>query len=267
VWNLDVGPKTEWPVHLDAGWSSAQQKEEVLETYAGLYFNNSEPANQGATFMVSNPAGPNPPSVVSSTDFSNTSLIFLTDPDGYGTGTYPVTGQEGYLKYYKEYDVADSFRLYAKHELDASIFKDVEVGVSVSQRFKQFGQDVSDYVLNASGKSTAPLPPVVGTTNLSFIGNLHPPAFDANAALASGALIAVANPNPANYEGDDYDVWETVTRPFVKFDLKGDLGGVPFEGNLGAVVDCTSQNSTGVSGNLAGGETVLPVSAGASTNR
>ena len=115
VWNLDLGEKTSWPVHFQAGWSSANQSNEVLETYAGLYFNNTEPANQGATFMVSNPAGPNPPTVVSSTDFSNASLIFLTDPDGYGTGTYPVTGQEGYLKYYIEYDVADSFKLLTKH--------------------------------------------------------------------------------------------------------------------------------------------------------
>ncbi len=259
IWNLDVGEKGSWPIHATAGWSSAHQSSEVLETYAGLGFNNTEADSD--TFVVSQPAGPNPPQITSSTDYSNSSLFMLTDAQGWGTGTFPVTGMEGYLKYFISYDVADSYKIMTKHELDASIFKDVEVGISYSDRFKQFGQDPTGYLINANGQPEAALPPLVGSTNLSFIGNLHPIAYDPNQALNSGRYTFVPNPNPGSWEGDNYKVFEDVTRPYVQLDLKGDAGGVPFVGNIGVMADFASQNSNGFSGN--GGNTVVPVSGGA----
>jgi iron complex outermembrane recepter protein len=260
IWNLDLAEKSSWPVKFQAGWSSASQRQEVLETYSGLGFNNSE--SDSDTFMVTQEPGSSPPSVVSSTDYANASLFSLTDPQGWGTGTFPVTGMEGYLKYFIGYDVADSFKLSTTHELDASIFKDVVVGLSYSQRFKQFGQNPTGYLVNADGKPQAALPPIIGTTDLSFIGNLHPIAYDPNAALNSGVYTFVPNPNPGTWEGDNYNVWEDVTRPFVKFDLKGNVFGLPFDGNIGVTGDFASQNSTGFSGN--GGNVVVPVAGGAS---
>ena len=260
IWNLDVGEKSSWPVHLTAGWSYAEQTNEVLETYAGLGFNNTE--TDGGTWQVVQNAGPNPPSVVSSTNFANASLFSLDDTQGWGVGTFPVTGMEGYLKYFISYDIADSFKVFTKHELDASIFKDVEVGVGVSQRFKQFAQSPSGFLVNSNGMPFAPLPPLLGTTNLSFVGNLNPVAYDPNAALSGGVYKIVPNPIPGNWMGDDYDVWETITRPYVMFDLKGNVGGVPFTGNIGGVVDMASQNSNGLSGN--GGTILYPVTGSAS---
>ncbi len=261
VWNLDVGEKTEWPIHFQMGYSTATQNQEVLEAYAGLYFNNSEPANQGATFIMNFPSGPNPPMVNSSTNFANASVIFFTDPDGYGTGTYPITGQEGYLKYFQERDVADSFKLFTKHEFEGSLFKDVEFGASFSERFKQFGQNPSGYLINQNGQPTAPLSGLQGVTNLSFVGNLTPVAFDGNAAYNSGLIKFVANPNPGNWWGDNYRVWEEVTRPFVMFDMKSDMFGVPFEGNVGVMYSWADQNSAGFSGN--GSNILFPVTGGA----
>ena len=262
IWNLDLAEKSDWPVHFQMGWSSAKQSNEVLETYAGLYFANSEASNLGATFNVSNPAGPNPPTVVSSTTFSDPSVIFLTDPDGYGTGVFPVSGMEGYLKYFKEDDVADSFRLTTTHQLDGSVFKDVILGLSYNERFKQYGQNPSGYLINSNGQPTDPLPATEGTTNLSFIGNLHPVAFDPNFAYDSGLINFVPNPNPGNFWGDNYKVWETVARPFIKFDMKGDAWGMPFEGNVGMMVSYADQSSFGYSGN--GSNVVFPVTGGAS---
>lgn len=260
VWNLDLGEKTEWPVHFLAGVSSAVKSSEVLETYSGLGFNGG--ATDADTWTVSQPAGPNPPQVTSEVvNYSNASLFSLTDPQGWGVGTFPVTGMEGYLKYFTVYDVADSFKVLTTHELNASIFKDVEVGVSYSQRFKQQGQNPTGYLVNADGQPEAPLPPLIGTTDLSWIGNLHPIAYDPVAAYNAGYFKFVPNPNPGTWEGDNYKVWEDVTRPFVKFDLKGDLFGVPFDGNIGGVVDAASQNSSGFSGS---GATVVPVTGSAS---
>ena len=260
IWNLDLAEKTDWPVHISAGWSSAEKREEVLETYSGLGFAGG--ATDADTFIVSQPAGPNPPQIQSSTDYSNASLFSLTDPQGWGTGTFPVTGMEGYLKYFQGYDVADSAKVQVKHDLNYSIFKDVEIGASYSERYKQFGQNPTGYLINSDGQPEAALPPLIGTTNLSWIGNIHPIAYDSVGALNSGRYTFVPNPNPGSWEGDNYIVKEDVTRPYLQFDLKGNAGGIPFDGNIGVVGNFASQNSTGFSGN--GGNTVVPVSGGAS---
>jgi iron complex outermembrane receptor protein len=258
IWNLDLADKSDWPVKFQMGWSSAEQRQEVLETYSGLGFAGG--ASDADTFLVSQPAGPNPPQITSSTNYADAALFTLTDPQGWGTGVFPVTGMEGYLKYFIGYDVADSFKVSTKHDLNIPVVKDVDFGIMYSERFKQFGQNPTGYLVNSDGQPEAPLPPLEGTTNLSFIGNLHPIAYDPNALLDSGKLTFVPNPNPGTYEGDNYDVWEKVTRPYVQFDLKGDAGGVPYEGNIGATGDFASQNSTGYSGN---GNVVYPVSGGA----
>jgi len=257
IWQVDAGEKSAWPVHFLGGFSSAERSEEVLEEYAGLGF--AAGATDPDTFKVTETAG-QLPTVVSSTDYSNASLFTLTDPQGWGTGVYPVTGMEGYLKYFKEKDVADSAKVSTSHELNASIFKNVEVGVSYSERFKQSGQNPTGYLVNANGKPSAALPPLLGTTDLSFIGNLHPIAYDPNAAYNGGAYIFMPNPNPGSWEGDNFKVWEKVTRPYFQFNLKGDAG-VPFEGNIGAQASLADQHSTGFSGN--GGNVVYPVSGGA----
>ncbi|HTT55692.1 MAG TPA: TonB-dependent receptor [Opitutaceae bacterium] len=257
IWQVDAGEKSAWPVHFLGGASTAERSEEVLEEYAGLGFNAG--ATDADTFKVTETAG-QLPMVVSSTDYSNASLFTLTDPQGWGVGVFPVTGMEGYLKYFKEKDVADSAKVSTSHELNASIFKNVEVGVSYSERFKQSGQNPTGYLVNANGKPSAPLPPLLGTTDLSFIGNLHPIAYDPNAAYNGGAYVFMPNPNPGSWEGDNFKVWEKVTRPYFQFNLKGDAG-VPFEGNIGAQASFADQHSTGFSGN--GGNIVYPVSGGA----
>ncbi|MGA2692003.1 MAG: TonB-dependent receptor [Opitutaceae bacterium] len=245
IWNLDLGEKSEWPVHFTTGYSQAKRNEEVLETYAGLGFNGQ--ATDADTFVVTQEAGPNPPTVVSSTNYSNASLFTITDPQGWGTGTLPATGQEGYLKYFNETDIVDSYKIAATHELDAGIFKDLVFGMSYTERYKGDAQAPTGYLINSDGKSQDPLPPLQGTSDLTWIGNLKPISWSANGLVSSGALKLLPNPNPGTYVGDNYQVWEDVTRPFIKFDLKGNVFSVPFDGNIGVVADVANQNSIGES--------------------
>ena len=258
IWNFDAAQKSEWPIHFQAGYSKATKSQEVLEVYSGLGFNGG--ATDADTFQVSQPIG-QIPQITSATNYANPAIIYLTDPQGWGTGVYPVTGMEGYLKYFQSDDVADSYKLTTTHELNFGIVKDVELGASLSDRFKQFGQNPSGYLVNANGLARDPLPPVIGSTDLTFAGNLHTVAFDPNAAISSGLLLFKLNPNPGSIVGDNYKVTEDVTRPFFKFDLKGKLGDIPFDGNVGAQLSWAHQSSTGLSGN--GGTTVVPVYGGA----
>jgi iron complex outermembrane receptor protein len=257
IWNLDLAQKSDWPVKFQTGWSMAKRKEEVLEDYAGLGFNGG--ATDPDTMTISNGGGSNPPQIVSATNYANPALFTITDPQGWGTGTFPVTGQEGYLKYFSEKDIADSFKLSTKHDLNLPILKDVEVGVSYSERYKYDAQNPTGYLVNTDGKAQDPLPPIIGTTDLSWIGNIHAIAWDSNGLLDSGKLTLIPNPNPGTYVGDDYKVWEKITRPYFQFDLHGSIGSVPFDGNLGLMADLTQQSSNGLS--AGGGTLVSPVSA------
>jgi iron complex outermembrane receptor protein len=258
IWNLDLAQKSDWPVHLQTGYSLAKRKQEVLETYAGLGFANGE--NDPGTLTVTENAGPTPPQVTSTTNYANASLFTITDPQGWGTGAFPVTGQEGYLKYFSEEDIADSVKVTTQHDLNWAFLKDVELGMSYSERFKSAAQNPTGYLINADGKPQDALPPILGDADLTGMigGGIKTIAWSAN-GLLNGPLELIQNPNPGTFVGDDYRVWEDITRPFVKFDLKGNVFGIPFEGNLGAVVDFADQRSEGQS---AGGQGsyVFPVS-------
>ena len=257
IWNLELAQKSTWPVKLTTGWSSAERKQEVLETYAGLGFNNTE--TNPATMRVVSMAGPNPPVITSSNDFSDASLFKITDPQGWGVGALPVTGQEGYLKYFAEKDIADSVKLSTKHELGWKVIKSVEFGASYSERYKYAAQNPTGYLVNSNGQPTAPLGTLNGTTDLSYAGNLKPIAWNADGLLDSGALTLLQNPNPGTFVGDDFHVNEEITRPYVQAELKGTIGSLPYEGNIGVVANFTKQSSTGLS--AGGGTLVTPVSA------
>ena len=260
VWNLDLGPKTDWPVKVQAGWSSATRKEEVLETYAGLGFNKTN--TNSATLTVTQAAGPNPALVYSDTNFGDASLFSITDPQGWGVGTLPITGQEGYIKYFSESDIADSVKASLSHNLSLAMFKSVEVGVSYSERFKYAAQNPTGYLVNTSGQPTAPLPTLLGTTSLAYAGNLNPISWDAEQLVTSKALTLIPNPNPGSYVGDDFKVWEKITRPYIQTTFKGTIGSIPYEGNLGAKADFAQQHSTGLS---AGGGTLVSPASGSAT--
>ncbi|MFI5336329.1 MAG: TonB-dependent receptor domain-containing protein, partial [Opitutales bacterium] len=269
VWNLDLAEKSEWPVHFQSGYSKASRQEEVLEDYAVLGFaGTTATGNPGPTWTIQNNAGPNgiPQIVSTGVDLTDPSLYHSSDQLDWGTGTFANTGQEGYLKYFSERDIADSFKLLTKHDLNMQFFKDVEVGVSYSQRFKWAAQSPTGYLVNSNGQGLAAPPPFNGITNLSWMGSgLNTQAWDSNAwALGSGKLTFISNPN-TDYIGDDYSVWENVARPYVQFDLKGQLGNVPYEGNVGVVSNMTSQRSTGYSGGT-NNRILSPVSASASYN-
>lgn len=259
IWHLDVGDKdSPWPIHVLMGYSQVQRQDEDLESYAGLGFAGG--ATDADTFQVTQPIG-GLPEVVSQTNYSNPSLFTLTDPQGWGTGVFPVTGQDGYVKFFTEKDIVDSIKANTVHELNWAFLKDVDFGISVTQRFKEQAQLPTGYLINANGTAHEPLPPLIGVSNLGFIGNLYPIAWNGAALLTNGTYDFVQNPNPGSFLGDAYQVNESVARPYVQLDFKGMLGDMPWDGNIGGQVAMTDQSSKGYLGN--GGALALPTDGGA----
>jgi len=258
-WNLAIGDGSGWTTVFDVGYSRIKRTERNLETYSGLAFAGS--AANPDTMTVHLIPGQIP--VIGHTvNYSDASLFKLTDPQGWGTGTLPTTGMEGYLKYFQSKDELAQFKLLTKHELK-NFFSNVEIGAMYTDRFKRDGERPTGFIYNANGQPTAALPAVIGSTDFSFLGlgNLY--AYDPLAALNAGAYGFFPNPN-ADVIYNRWSVTEKLTRGYVQMDLDNKLWGIPVKGNLGLLIINADQSSSGKSA-TGGGNTlvVVPVSGGA----
>ena len=258
-WNLAFGDGTGWTTVFDAGYSRIKRTERNLETYSGLGFNQSA-ANPDTMTVTLTPG--QMPSITHNVDYSNASLFKLTDPQGWGTGTLPVTGMQGYLKYFQSKDELGQFKLLTKHELK-SFFSNVEIGTSYTDRFKRDGERPTGWIYNANGQSTAPLPPIIGNTDFSFLGLGKIYAYDPLAALNGGTYTFLPNPN-GDVIANRWTVSEKLSRAYFQFDIDNKIAGVPVRGNVGIQAIHADQSSAGVSTSGGGGSLVqTPVSGGA----
>lgn len=239
-WNLELGNGSGWTTVFDAGYSRVTRKERNLETYSGLGFNQTAATPDVMTVKL---VPGSLPVFTPTVDYSNASLFRLTDPQGWGTGTLPATGMQGYLKYFQSKDELGQFKLLTRHELKR-FFSKVEVGASYTDRYKRDGEKPTGFIFNASGQPTAALPAVIGTTDMSFLGLGHIYAYDPLAAWQGGAYKFLPNPNN-DVVANRWNVTEKITRGYLQFDIDTKIGGMPVTGNIGAQVIHADQESKG----------------------
>ncbi len=259
-WNLQVAQATAWPTSLLAGYSRVDRKDENLETYTGLSWRQTPFGPTDTMTLVERPGGI--PTITTTIDYSTPSLFKITDPQGWGPTYVPGGGMVGYLKYFQSKDDLGELKIATKHDL-GGFFPDVEFGLAYTDRYKRAGQDPTGYLYPTGGQSTAPVPPIIGTTDLSFLGIKKIYAYDPNGAYNSGTYGFYPNTNYGSFVGDNFKIWEKITTFFAKLDMKGKIGPVPFNGNVGFQAIHTDQSSSGLSGNAS---TIVPVSAGANYN-
>ena len=259
-WNLKIGEKNDWPIIFDAGYSRITRTERNLETYSGLGFNGG--AATPDTMTVALTPG-QIPTITHAVDYSNASLFKLTDPQGWGTGTLPVTGMEGYLKYFQSKDELAQFKLLTKHELKNDYFNGVEVGSSYTDRFKRDGERPTGFIYNANNQPTAALPPIIGSTDFSFLGLGKIYAYDPLAALNNGAYGFFPNPN-GDVIANRWSVTEKISRLYAQMSIDSKVAGIPLTGDIGGQIINANQNSKGISTTGGGSSLVqVPVSGGA----
>ena len=241
-WNLELGRKSAWPVTFDVGYSRVSRSDQNLETYSGIGFRGT--ATTPDTVTVNLIPGQIP--VLKTTlDYSNASVLKLSDPQGWGPATLSGGGMYGYLKYFQSKDEMGQFKLFTKHDLPA-VFKDVEFGASYSDRYKRDGEGPSGYVNTPNGQVTLPLPPSVGTTDMGFLGLGRIYAYDPQAAYNSGTLGFTTNPS-GGIVARRFKVEEKITQFYTQFNLDSKAGEVPVTGNLGVRAIRADQSSKGLS--------------------
>jgi iron complex outermembrane receptor protein len=245
-WNLALGEKSAWPVTFDTGYSRVTRTDVNLETWTGLGF--AQHATNPDTMTVNLIPG-KIPVIHSNFNYADGSILKLTDPQGWDTWYGPISsiGAPGYLKYLQAKDELGQLKLSTEHKLN-KVFKDIEIGVSYSDRYKRDGEGPSGFPVNANGQAIAPLPAQVGTTDMSFLGLGPIYAYDPLAALANGAFNFLSN-NNFDYVAQRFEVEEKISQFYTQLNLDTKLGDLPFTGNVGFRVINTDQSSKGYSRN------------------
>src|SRR5258708_6493668 len=243
-WNLKMGERSDWPVNFDVGHSRITRNDENLETYSGLGFRGT--AANPDTMKVQLIPG-NIPVITPSLNYADGSILKLSDPQGWGSSSLPGGGMQGYLKYFQAKDELAQLKLSTQHDLKR-YFKNVELGVSYSDRYKKDGENPSGFITSATGANTAALPAKVGTTDMSFLGLGQIYAYDPLAAYAAGTWGFTPNTS-TDMAVNTFNVTEKISQAYVQFNLDQKLGSVGLKGDVGVRAINTDQASKGLSAN------------------
>jgi iron complex outermembrane receptor protein len=235
AWNGDNG----WKAFADASYSRTDREELSIESYSGTGFGEA----LGATDTISFVTGPTGTVFKPTLNYSDTNLIRLTDPLGWGGG--PTTPQAGY---YNNRILEDELvQLRGELEREIGGFIDgIKVGVNYTDRTKSLTPD--EYLVRLpNGALEAPIPSslLLSPTNLSYLGLGPVVSYDPRALINAGNLILVTNPSN-DIPAKAYNVFEKVWTGYAQANLKGTLGTSELTGNIGAQLIHTDQSSTGI---------------------
>lgn len=248
-WNLRVGDNGSgnWIFEADIATSQVDRKDNVLETYSGWASNQVGTEDIMQYSLASGTGAVFTPSL----DYTDRSQIMLSSPQGWASGTVPG-GQVGFFKGPKADDRLDQAKVLVEKELP-SIFNRFEGGVAYTTRDKSEyeagpGGTEGFFLALPNGATSAPLPPSVGTTDLSFIGIPGMISYDPRALYESGYYDGIPNDNPA-YVANNWDISEDIYTTYVQFDISTNWGDVPVTGSIGTQYVRSKQSSTGLATN------------------
>jgi iron complex outermembrane recepter protein len=257
-WNNDFKLSDSIHFVVDASWSHATRTDFLLETYSGTGYNSTGAKD---TIKINQNAN-GTYSIVPTLDYSNTGVIQLTDPRGWGyNGTQSVV-QAGFLNRPDFEDDLKSLRASFNGEFSGSIVKGWEVGGNFSRREKQ--SRYTSYFL---------CPPGAGTNCTIASGTPTSFAVPADAILSEQVALAylgvpkmltydplkvysqlrsVFDNRPGSLVRDNI-VTEKVYTGYAKLAIDGLVGGKALKGTLGLQVVHTDQGSSGAIAALQGG--------------
>ena len=256
-------------LNLDVAYSRSDRRLQQIESYSGLNYAATGP-NEGDTVTYRRNNDGFPFLFSNQIDYSDTSLIQLTDPRGWGRDGIV---QAGFINDTNTDDELWTARGEVIGKLDRGILDNIVIGVSYENRTKS--RDIIQNFLSLAGNGTPyrdegavlrlPIPAdaLVGSVDaLSFLGFGPQVAYDPFVLLDGGTYILTdIQSSDLPYPGD-WTVNETVWTGYIRTDLAGDLGSIPFDGNVGVQLVFTDQSSDGFESNGGIGAQVTPVSQG-----
>ena len=238
-----------WNAWFDFGYSHTDRNELIFESYSGTGFN-------GDDGTAAQPLGTSPADSIGFTlngrgafythqlNYSDTNLIRLTDPLGWGGGVVP---QAGYYNNRVVKDDLKQYRLQVEHEFGPDIFlKSVQFGLGYTDRSKSL--DPQEFFIRLAGGATSlPIPGnrLLPSTDLTYLGLGPVVSYDPRQLLADGVLVL--QPNTSNdIPAKAYSISEKLLQAYIQGNLQGHLGPAQITGNFGLQVVTTDQRSRGL---------------------
>lgn len=226
-----------WKAFVDVGYSRTDRNELSIEAYSGTGFGQA----LGATDTIRFTSGPSGTVFDPTLDYSNPSLIKLTDPLGWGGGTVPQAG------YYNNRIVEDELKQYrvgVEKEVEG-FFSAIKFGLNYTDRNKSLTPD--EYLVRLRGGALElPIPAgaLLRPTNLGYLGLGPIVSYDARDLIADGTLVLERNTSP-DIPAKAFNVTEDLMTAYLQADIEQEMGSSTLTGNIGVQAIHTDQGSSG----------------------
>lgn len=245
--NLAYDNDDGWSAFLDFGYSRTDREELSIESYSGTGYNgdgfdNVQGDGTSPSDTINFISNRNGTSFDPSLDYSDSSLIRLTDPLGWGG---PDRVQAGYYNNRIVEDELKQFRVGVEKELDGFLSA-VKVGLNYTNRDKSLTPD-EFFVQPAGGATILPIPSqfLLRPTNLDYLGLGPVVSYDPRDVIASGTLIL--NRNTSNdIPAKAFLINEDLMTLYAQLDIEQEFGRGVLTGNIGVQAINTSQESSGI---------------------
>lgn len=231
----------EWRFEGDVSRSHGVKNISNFETTAGQLGNT--PAAQLATISWTGFNGSNFADVkyTTSGNFADRNFAQLTDVDGWGGG--PATPQAGYAALPTIDDKLTSLRLTAHRDVDWGPVVGAKFGINLNQRDKaRTGDEGRLSIINGADGYAGITMPGDGTA-LAGASGITVASWDPTGSL--GSIYALNRWVDATVLSRNWTVKEKVATAYAVADLGGELGGLPYSGNIGLQLVNTRQTSSG----------------------
>ena len=237
-WNAAYDGHNGWRGFVDLAWSRTDRKDDFLQTTAGTGRGRS-----GATDDIGFTWTNHGPEFTTSLDYSDPSLIMLTDTQGWGWFNGPIN-QAGYDNLRKTRDDLKQAHAEIEREL-GSFISSVKLGVNYIDRSKRL-RAVEAYLVPHGGVDEIAVPSNLLLDSVNLDRGIGPIlTFDPRQLVGAGVLDVVAAP-----WGDQkaYKVVEKIWTPYIMALINAQLGSTELTGNVGVQAVHTDQSSTGLVG-------------------
>jgi len=234
-WNTAYDGHNGWKGFIDLAWSRTDRTDDFLQTTAGTGRGRS-----GASDNIGFNWTDSGPQFTTGLDYSDPSLIKLTDVQGWGWFNGPID-QAGYDNLRKTRDDLKQAHFEIEREL-GSFLSSVKLGANYTDRSKTLNADEA-YLIPAGGVDAIAVPsnllldPVVLDRGIGPILT-----YDPRDLVSAGVLTRIQAPW-GTLKG--YRVVEKLFTPYVMGVINSQLGSAELTGNIGVQAVHTDQSSTG----------------------
>lgn len=239
--NVEHEGEDGWNVNADISFSRTDRNELILESNAGTAPGGGTGATDTLTFR-STPSGTFFTDQV--LDYSDPTLIQLTDPLGWGGGA-PGGRQHGYYNDRIVEDELWQFQADIEKELDGGFLSSVQAGFDYVTRSKSLVPD--EYFLQLSGdrlQAQVPSQYLLSPTNLDYLGLGPMVSYNPLDLLEGGEYVIVPN-TAEDVLFKTFSIDEDIMTFFVQGNIESDVGNALLTGNFGVQAIHTDQSSTG----------------------